>query len=36
MDQLVLYATDDKIGIVTLNRPSKLNAIKWRTAQFAE
>jgi enoyl-CoA hydratase/carnithine racemase len=27
MDQLVLYATDDKIGLVTLNRPSKLNAI---------
>ena len=27
MDRLVLYATDGKIGIVTLNRPSKLNAI---------
>jgi enoyl-CoA hydratase/carnithine racemase len=27
MDQLVLYAIDDKVGIVTLNRPSKLNAI---------
>jgi enoyl-CoA hydratase/carnithine racemase len=27
MDQLVMYGTDDKIGIVTLNRPSKLNAI---------
>jgi enoyl-CoA hydratase/carnithine racemase len=27
MDRLVLYAMDGKIGIVTLNRPSKLNAI---------
>jgi enoyl-CoA hydratase len=27
MDKLVLYATDDQVGIVTLNRPSKLNAI---------
>ena len=27
MDRLVLYATDDRIGLVTLDRPSKLNAI---------
>lgn len=27
MDKLVLYERDDKVGIVTLNRPSKLNAI---------
>jgi enoyl-CoA hydratase/carnithine racemase len=26
-EQLVLYATDGKVGIVTLNRPDKLNAI---------
>ena len=27
MSDLVLYATDGKVGIVTLNRPDKLNAI---------
>src|SRR5262249_23006784 len=26
-DSLVLYATDGKVGIVTINRPDKLNAI---------
>ena len=26
-DPLVLYAADGKVGIVTLNRPDKLNAI---------
>src|SRR3954462_10462056 len=25
--ELVLYASDDKVGIVTLNRPEKLNAL---------
>ena len=27
MEDLVLYATDDKVGIITINRPSKLNAV---------
>jgi enoyl-CoA hydratase len=26
-DPLVLYEVDEKVGIVTLNRPEKLNAI---------
>ena len=26
-DQLVTYSTDDKVGVVTLNRPDKLNAL---------
>jgi enoyl-CoA hydratase/carnithine racemase len=26
-DELVLYQTDDKVGLVTLNRPEKLNAL---------
>jgi enoyl-CoA hydratase/carnithine racemase len=26
-DNLVLYETDEKVGIVTLNRPEKLNAL---------
>ena len=26
-DDVVLYETDEKVGIITLNRPEKLNAI---------
>ena len=26
-DQLVLYTVDGKVGVVTINRPDKLNAI---------
>ena len=26
-DRLVLYATEDHVSVVTLNRPEKLNAI---------
>ena len=26
-DDIVLYATDQKVGLVTLNRPDKLNAL---------
>src|SRR5690242_4629125 len=33
-DEIVLYEVDDKIGIITLNRPEKLNAIS-RELQLA-
>jgi enoyl-CoA hydratase/carnithine racemase len=33
-DEIVLYQVDDKIGIITLNRPEKLNAIS-RELQLA-
>ena len=29
-DGIVLYQVDDKVGIITLNRPEKLNAISHR------
>ena len=42
-DAPVLYSTDDKVGIVTLNRPAKLNAISpelkatlWQTLKDAD
>jgi enoyl-CoA hydratase/carnithine racemase len=33
-DEIVLYEVNDKIGIITLNRPEKLNAIS-RELQLA-
>jgi enoyl-CoA hydratase len=33
-DGIVLYEVDDKVGIITLNRPEKLNAIS-RELQLA-
>jgi enoyl-CoA hydratase/carnithine racemase len=33
-DGIVLYHVDDKVGIITLNRPEKLNAIS-RDLQLA-
>ena len=32
-DEIVLYEVDDKVGIITLNRPEKLNAISRELAQ---
>ena len=29
MDAIVLYEVDEKVGIITLNRPDKLNAISY-------
>ena len=33
MDPIVQYDTDDKVGIITLNRPDKLNAISHELQQ---
>jgi enoyl-CoA hydratase len=33
-DRLVLYEVDDKVGVITLNRPEKLNAISAELQQY--
>jgi len=33
-DRLVLYEVDDKVGVITLNRPEKLNAINAELQQY--
>jgi 2-(1,2-epoxy-1,2-dihydrophenyl)acetyl-CoA isomerase len=32
-DNMILYRVEDNVGIITLNRPDKLNAISWELAE---
>ncbi|MCP5092246.1 MAG: enoyl-CoA hydratase/isomerase family protein [Gammaproteobacteria bacterium] len=32
-DQLILFRVEDNVGIITLNRPDKLNAVSWELAE---